>query len=458
MTDDHDPDAWPEPAEGRDPDALAAALSAGPWTAATMALRLAHALGRILPSAGVRDVVAELLDRWPERPDSAELAAYLTEVGPGLDADVPAEPPAPDPTEPGVPTVRMYRPANRIRTRADLLRLLSLTDQELDWFADRQARTTRAAAGPLTHYRHRIVASGSRVRVLEIPKPRLREIQRRLNRHVVHQLPLHPSAHGAVLGRSVRTCAEPHAGQQVVLRCDLEGFFSAVTAARVRGQLHLLDIEDEAADLVAALCTTQLPSAVWRAVPRPDGTAREGGMAAADRLSAHWRMGRRLAVPHLPQGAPTSSGLANAITFGLDHRLSRLADSVGARYTRYVDDLIFSGDRGLPVGALLAGVRSVVADEGFRLAANKTAVLGRARRQRVLGVVVNEGPAVARTERDRLRAILHNCARHGAASQAGGQPVAEFAAALRGRLAWVASVHPGHGATLLAQFAAIDWN
>lgn len=86
----------------------------------------------------------------------------------------------------------------------------------------------------------------------------------------------------------------------------------------------------------------------------------------------------------------------------------------------------------------------------------KTAVLPRAGRQRMVGLVVNDRPHVGRAEVDRLRAILHNCARFGPSTQdREGRP--DFRAHLVGRIAWVAQTDPARGAKLRAQLAAVDW-
>jgi hypothetical protein len=234
-----------------------------------------------------------------------------------------------------------------------------------------------------------------------------------------------------------------------VLRLDLEAFFASVTVSRVYGILRSAGYPEPVAHCLAGLMTSVLPLSAWRAVPQP---------ADERLLDAHWRLGRRLAVPHLPQGAPTSPAIANLAAFPLDVRLTALAGSWGGRYTRYADDLAFSGDRGWGTGTsrLLDAVEEIVRDEGFRLNPGKTGVMPRAGRQTLGGLVVNQQPRVARVEVDVLRAILHNCRRHGPSTQNRGEHPA-FREHLRGRIAWVAQHDPVRGARLQAEHDAVDW-
>jgi len=328
--------------------------------------------------------------------------------------------------------------------------LLELTTEELDWFADPRRLARLTSDAPLQHYRvsHRVARSGA-IRVLEAPKPRLRRIQRLLLDELLSHIPPHEAARGFRPGGSVQSYAAPHAGRPVVLRLDMESFFASVSVARVYGIWRSAGYPEPVAHRLAGLTTSVLPLAAWRAVPRP----------AEPLLAAHWRLGRRLAAPHLPQGAPTSPALANLAAFGLDVRLTALARSWGGRYTRYADDLAFSGGPGWRNGTsrLLDVIEDVVRDEGFRLNPRKTGVMPRGGRQTLGGLVVNDRPRVARKEVDLLRAILHNCRVHGPSSQ-NRADVAAFEEHLRGRISWVAQHDPVRGARLLAQHRAIDWS
>ncbi|WP_236581155.1 hypothetical protein [Rhodococcus sp. T7] len=98
---------------------------------------------------------------------------------------------------------------------------VGLTPAELDWFAD-PGGWLRTKPPPLQHYRYRIRSDN---RLLEAPKERLREVQRRILRSVLDRVPSHAAAHGFVRGRSVHTFSAPHAGHEVVLRIDLRAFF-----------------------------------------------------------------------------------------------------------------------------------------------------------------------------------------------------------------------------------------
>jgi hypothetical protein len=230
----------------------------------------------------------------------------------------------------------------------------------------------------------------------------------------------------------------------VVATFDLAQFFPSIGLARIHGIFRTLGYPWAVARRLAGLCTTVTPAAVFLRLPD------------AQRLD--WRVQALYGVPHLPQGAPTSPALANLLAWRLDRRLHGLARAAGANYTRYADDLAFSGDadfaRGL--GRFGKAVATIVQEEGFCLNAAKTRIMPRSTRQRVTGIVVNEHCNVGRTEFDTLKAMLHNCAVAGPAGQ-NRADVPDFRSHLEGRVAWVEQVNRPRGAKLRVLFERIDW-
>jgi retron-type reverse transcriptase len=153
----------------------------------------------------------------------------------------------------------------------------------------------------------------------------------------------------------------------------------------------------------------------------------------------------------LPQGACTSPALANQVALRLDRRLSGLARKFNLSYTRYADDLTFSAAEPIKerIGYVIARVRHIAEDEGFRVNESKTRVLRRHAAQTVTGLVVNERPTLRREEIRRLRAILHRATKEGLDRQnRAGHP--HFVAQLRGKIALLHMVRP----ELAAKFAA----
>ncbi|MEM7317367.1 MAG: reverse transcriptase domain-containing protein, partial [Planctomycetota bacterium] len=163
--------------------------------------------------------------------------------------------------------------------------------------------------------------------------------------------------------------------------------------------------------------------------------------------------------PHLPQGAPTSPALANHCAYRLDRRLAGLAKAAGASYTRYADDLAFSGDDAFrkKIRRFQVHVAATIMEEGFDVHHRKTRVMTRSMRQQLAGVVVNKHANVARRDYEQLKAIVHNCLRKGVESQnRNSNP--DFRSYLAGRIAHVEAINPRRGQKLKDQFHAIDWS
>jgi hypothetical protein len=329
----------------------------------------------------------------------------------------------------------------------DLAGFLHLTQGELDWFADAKHWNRLAGKGPLQHYRYVWRQRPGRTpRLLEIPGLRLRTIQRRVHSGLIGTLPVHGAAHGFVPGRSAATGAALHTGAEVVLTADLTSFFARVSAGRIYGMLRRAGYPEAVAHSLTGLCSHAVPPWALNAMP-PGGGADE-----------RFALRQALRRPHLPQGAPTSPTLANLALSRLDVRLQGLADASGATYTRYADDLAFSGGPALArrADAFLRAVGRIAAEEHHQLNRAKTTVRKASVRQQVTGVVVNSRTNAARGDFDALKATLHNCIREGPASQ-NRTGHADFRAHLLGRIGWMEFLNPLRGAKLRREFDRIRW-
>jgi retron-type reverse transcriptase len=311
-----------------------------------------------------------------------------------------------------------------------------LTPGELDWFADLKGLGYKRRQPLLRHYHYRVLTkSDGSLRLIEAPKTRLKAIQRRILAEILEKSPPHPAVQGFVKRRSIQTFVTPHVGRRVILKMDLQDFFPSFKAARIQAMFRTIGYPDSVASLMAGICTNAAPRDIW------PGRVPEGY--------------RR---PHLPQGAPTSPALANICTYRADCRLQGLARSAGAVYTRYADDMAFSGgvefDR--RVERFAAHVAAILHEEGLSVNHRKTRIMRRGVRQRLAGVVANEKLNVARADFDRLKATLTNCVRHGPASQnRDGHP--DFQAHLEGRVGFVESINPVKGSRLRGILKRIEW-
>ncbi len=334
-----------------------------------------------------------------------------------------------------------------ITTVAELCERLRIDAHQLDWLADVAGRNRRETSTKLQHYRYRwLPKPDGRSRLLEIPKAMLKTIQRRILHEILDRIPPHPAAHGFRAGRSIKTNAEHHTGRAVVVRFDLQDFFPSISPDKVWAVFRTTGYPPEIAELLVGLCTARLPSFVWNSRPNPAPDGRD---------FSTWQ---RLRSRHLPQGAPTSPALANLAAYALDCRLAAYASSLDLTYTRYADDLTFSGgaDFARITNKFCNAIGRIVREEGFHLNAEKTHVMLRSVRQTVAGVVVNIRPSVPRDEFDRLKAIIFNCIRHGPEIQ-NRENRPDFRAYLAGKIAHVAMLNPIRGRKLLIHFDRIRW-
>lgn len=316
-----------------------------------------------------------------------------------------------------------------VNTAAELAREIGVPLGELRFLAfAREVSTT-------THYRQFTIPKRTGgERLISAPMKRLKALQHWILARILEPLPLAEPAHGFRAGRSTVTNAVPHLRAAIVINVDLKDFFPTVTYKRVKGLFRRLGYSEEVATVLGLACTEP-----------------EIAITDLDQITYYVARGPR----HLPQGAPTSPAITNALCRRLDKRIAAWARTRGFTFTRYADDLTLSThDTNAKVGAALQFIRKVVAAEGFTVHPDKVRVVRRGRRQEVTGVVVNEKPGVVRADLRRFRALLYQIEKDGPAGKTWGAGGDVLTAAL-GYASYVAMVDPAKGAVLRERVLAL---
>lgn len=221
---------------------------------------------------------------------------------------------------------------------------------------------------PDEHYRvFKIPKRQGGYRTISAPYPALLECQQWINKHLLSVIKVHPAAHGFIQERSIITNAKEHLAKTCLLRMDLENFFPTITIRRVISVFRQLGYPENVSFYLARLCCSH---------------------------------------EVLPQGAATSPGLSNIIARKLDSRLYGLSIKFDLQYTRYADDMVFSGDR-IPE-YFQQIVEEIVEEEGFRINHNKTHLTAASGRRVVTGLSVNgQTLKVPKSYKRKLRQEVH---------------------------------------------------
>ncbi len=276
------------------------------------------------------------------------------------------------------------------------------------------------AAYPLPHYTtFRIAKRSGGSREISAPRPALKHVQLWINREILNAMRPHESCHGFTTGRSIVTNAAPHVQARLILKLDLRDFFPSVDRRAVFRVFRRVGYTRSISRLLAGLTTLR---------------------------------------NSLPQGAPSSPQLANYAAYDMDTRLARLAEKHGIQYTRYADDLTFSGEA-VERSAVKRTIERVVRDAGFRPNERKARYLHPHQRQEVTGIVVNSKLSWPRAERRRLRQEVYYVNRFGVESHLSRREGSRsrYKEHLFGRIYALNSARSDDAVVLLEQLHGVEW-
>ena len=207
------------------------------------------------------------------------------------------------------------------------------------------------------------VAGEGKWRHIDNPVGQLRELQGAIQRNILARAALPEFMLGGVKGRSIKDNAKIHARKPMVLTIDVRNCFPSVTNKMVFDALSReLGFRGEPLRLVTKLTTFH----------------------------------RRL-----PQGAPTSTTLANLALIPVYERIVQIAAANGLAMSFWIDDIALSGYRPQNV---IDEVIGAVQAEGLSISRSKLKVVAReSGPQNVTGVVANRGVSFGTRKLQSLR-------------------------------------------------------
>jgi RNA-directed DNA polymerase len=268
-----------------------------------------------------------------------------------------------------------------------------------------------------SHYSEFSKITGSKVRKLTVPDEELKEIQRRIKNKIL--APIHlESAHGGVRNRSTVTNASEHLGQHCLVNVDVKDFFPSIRPTVVCKMFrHDLGFGRDVASLLTKLTTIEFA---------------------------------------VPQGAPTSTAIANLVLLSVDESIAAQAKALDVKYSRYVDDVSLSGQnpRELinPLGKLLSRKGLSIHRKNTKwIAKSKLKITHAGNPQEVTGLGVNSkiGPSVSRSYRSDVRRAIFNLSRI-----ANDAELLKAKRSIRGKIQYVRQFNPGSARRLEAYLDA----
>lgn len=221
-----------------------------------------------------------------------------------------------------------------------------------------------------SHYKSfRIGKRSGGYRIISAPNEKLLNLQKTIYNRILLSVNIHPTATGFRKEMSIVNNAKPHLGKDMILKMDIMDFFGSIHLYTVTKTFEKIGYPKNISEVLAALCCLK---------------------------------------KKLPQGAPTSPALSNIVAYEMDKQLTSLSKEHYLTYTRYADDMTFSGD--IPnQNTLIAAITKIVKKEGFAIKIKKTRFLPKNRRKIVTGISISSGEkmTIPKAKKRELRKNIH---------------------------------------------------
>ncbi|HDX9688810.1 TPA: retron St85 family RNA-directed DNA polymerase [Bacillus thuringiensis] len=270
-----------------------------------------------------------------------------------------------------------------------------------------------------TYKKVKIPKSSSGYRELDIPIEGLKFIQRWILENILENIPVSDYATGFVKSTSIVNNASKHINKECVINLDIKDFFPSIEFESIFKIFYYHGYTKEVSYILAKLTTFD---------------------------------------SRLPQGAPTSPYISNLICLKLDKRLSHLANKLNANYTRYADDITFSGK--IEITKHIELIKEIIQNEGFNVNDKKTRVQYYFQRQEVTGLIVNKKISVSKELKRNLRKDIYLCQKYGVYSHMKkiGIEKSNYKEHLYGLAYFIKMVEKEIGEKFLEELDTIHWD
>ena len=208
-----------------------------------------------------------------------------------------------------------------------------------------------------------IPKKNGKIRLISEPSYLLKNIQRNILNNILYDMKISKYATAYQKNLSLIDNALPHINKKIVLKLDIKNFFDNINFYLVYNKCFREELYPKKMGvLFTNLCILN---------------------------------------NKLPQGAPTSAYISNIILREFDEYIGKYCKNLDISYTRYSDDLTFSGD--FNVKELIKIVKNTLAKYHFKLNYDKIRVIYHNQRQIVTGIVVNEKLSVKKDYKKKIR-------------------------------------------------------
>jgi len=252
--------------------------------------------------------------------------------------------------------------------------------------------------------------SGGRRHIHAVHK-HLHRVHQFINQEILQKVQPHYAAHAFHPGGGIRQCAQMHCRARWLFQFDLQDFFYSVNEIAVYKVFKGLGYKPLLAFELARLCTTtrlpQCKKSLLMTDCRPNYFKKY-----------QFYNPQNTPMGVLPQGAATSPMLSNLVAMQMDQALEKVANKLGAVYTRYADDITLSLTDRLPDGVTAGDIHRMVlraiTEHGFELNKKKTRVAGPGSKKVVLGLLVDgQSPRLSKPMYKRIERLLYACGKFG---------------------------------------------